>query len=171
MDVADSAALFLVSGAPGSGKTTLISHLVRISAHIVVMDMDELLEDGRILGTPIAVPEAASAWSEYNRLWVRITAIIRRSGIPVLLSCPLRPAEAESAGADSRDPQVHWALLDFSAAEQAKRLDARGWTRTQIEAAIDDAERGRAAITTVFRTDQAPAEKIARNLLDWAASF
>jgi hypothetical protein len=66
---------------------------------------------------------------------------------------------------------VHWALLDCSAAEQAKRLDARGWTRTQIEAAIDDAERGRAAITTVFRTDQAPAEKIARKLLDWAASF
>jgi hypothetical protein len=46
-----------------------------------------------------------------------------------------------------------------------------GWTRTQIEAAIDDAERGRAAITTVFRTDQAPAEKIARDLLDWAVSF
>ena len=28
-----------------------------------------------------------------------------------------------------------------------------------------------AAITTVFRTDQAPAEKIARDLLDWAVSF
>jgi hypothetical protein len=171
MDVADSAALFLVSGAPGSGKTTLISHLVRISAHIAVMDMDELLEDGRILGMPIAIPEAAPAWSEYNRLWVRITAIISRSGIPVLLLGPLHSAEAELAGADSRDPQVHWALLDCSAAEQAKRLDAPGWTRTQIEAAIDDAERGRAAITTVFRTDQAPAEKIARDLLDWAVSF
>jgi hypothetical protein len=34
-----------------------------------------------------------------------------------------------------------------------------------------NAERGRAAITTVFRTDQAPAEKIARDLLDWAVSF
>jgi hypothetical protein len=66
---------------------------------------------------------------------------------------------------------VHWALLDCPAAEQAKRLDAPGWTRTQIEAAIDDAERGWAAITTVFRTDQAPAEKIARDLLDWAVSF
>ena len=171
MDVADSAALFLVSGAPGSGKTTLISHLVRISAHIVAMDMDELLEDGRILGMPIATPESAPAWTEYNRLWVRITALIRRSGIPVLLLGPLHPAEAALAGADAQDPQVHWALLDCSAAEQAKRLAARGWTQTQIEAAIDDSARGRAAITTVFRTDQAPAEKIARDLLDWAASF
>ena len=41
----------------------------------------------------------------------------------------------------------------------------------RVELLKDDAERGRAAITTAFRTDQAPAEKIARDLLDWAALF
>jgi hypothetical protein len=53
--------LFVVTGAPGSGKSTVVPELVRLSpGNLVVMDMDELLDDhGRLLGIDIASPTAA----------------------------------------------------------------------------------------------------------------
>jgi hypothetical protein len=165
-----AAALFLVSGAPGSGKTALIPHLVQMTTHVVVMDMDDLLEEGSLLGIPIAVPESSLVWPTYNRIWVRITRLVRRSHIPVLLLCPILPMEAIAAGVGDDDPEVHWGLLDCAATEQAQRLEARGWTGAQIEEAISDAERARAAITTVFHTDQGPPEQTARDLLAWVAA-
>ena len=77
----------MVTGAPGSGKSTVIPELVRLSpGNLAVMDMDELLDDhGRLLGIDIASPTAAPIWPAYNALWLRITELIRRSGMPVLL--------------------------------------------------------------------------------------
>ena len=49
------APLYLLAGIPGSGKTTLLPHLLRAASGLVVMDTDELLEDGTLLGVPIAV--------------------------------------------------------------------------------------------------------------------
>lgn len=56
--------LHLLAGAPASGKTTLLPHLIRAAGGLVVMDMDELLEDGTLIGVPIADPAAARvlAW-------------------------------------------------------------------------------------------------------------
>ncbi|WP_327092665.1 CobW-like GTP-binding protein [Nonomuraea sp. NBC_01738] len=42
------APLYLLAGAPGSGKTTLLPHLLQAADGLVVMDMDELLEDGEV---------------------------------------------------------------------------------------------------------------------------
>ncbi|MDX6239801.1 MAG: hypothetical protein QOG10_4616, partial [Kribbellaceae bacterium] len=85
--------MFVVTGAPGAGKSTVIPELVRLqSAGLVVMDMDELLDDdGRVLGIEIADPAAAPNWPAYNALWLRITELVRRSGSPVLLLSPLVP--------------------------------------------------------------------------------
>ena len=70
----------MVTGAPGSGKSTVVPELVRLSpGNLVVMDMDELLDDnGRLLGIDIASPTAAPIWPAYNGLWLRITELIRR---------------------------------------------------------------------------------------------
>jgi hypothetical protein len=162
------APLFLVSGAPGTGKTALIPHLAEHAEGLVVLDMDDLLEDGRHLGIPIATPSAATVWPAYNRLWLRLTGLIRRSGIAVLLLCPLLPPEVGAAGIDFDDGTVHWALLDCAPAEQARRLRDRGWTGAEIDDAIQDAEQARKQITPAFRTDLARPEATARDVLAWA---
>lgn len=64
--------LFLVSGAPGAGKTALVSPLVQLSHGLVVLEMDALLEDRCLLGIPIAGSEAAPIWPAYNRFWLRL---------------------------------------------------------------------------------------------------
>ena len=162
--------LFLLSGAPGAGKTVLASHLVKLARSLVVLEMDALLEDGCLLGIPIASPEAAPIWPAYNRLWLRLTAVIRRCGVPVLLLSPLLPPEVEAADTGLRNGPVKWALLDCAPGEQARCLRARGWRRTDIEDAIHDAEQARRAIDTVFRTDVTSPDDVARQVLAWTAS-
>lgn len=91
--VGGHAPLYLLAGAPGAGKTTLLPYLLRASSGLVVMDTDELLEDGTLLGVPIAVPEAAPVWPAYDRMWTHIVSMVRRAGHPVLLLSPIPDPE------------------------------------------------------------------------------
>ncbi|MEU1393613.1 MULTISPECIES: hypothetical protein [unclassified Nonomuraea] len=74
------------------------------------MDMDELLEDGELIGVPVAAPEAAPIWPAYDRMWRRIVTMVRRAGHPVLLMCPI-PDASEVPAFVRWDGPVHWALL------------------------------------------------------------
>ena len=109
----------------------MVPELVRLSpGNLVVMDMDELLDEhGRLLGISIASPMAAPIWPAYNAVWLRITELIRRSGIPVLLLSPLLPAEL---------PEGRWLHLDCATryGEAAGRARLAGG---QIEEALADA--------------------------------
>ncbi|HZX05974.1 AAA family ATPase [Kribbella sp.] len=151
--------LFVVTGAPGSGKTTVVPELVRLSpGNMVVMDMDELLDDdGRLLGISIASPTAAPIWPAYNALWLRITELIRRSGIPVLLLTPGLPAEL---------PEGRWLHLDCPDAVRRKRLAARGWPEEQIDEALADAAEMRKYVPRSVLSDVNP-ERCAKGILDW----
>ncbi|WP_433510119.1 AAA family ATPase [Nonomuraea sp. CA-143628] len=149
------APLYLLAGAPGAGKTTLLPYLLRASDGLVVMDMDELLEDGALLGVPIAEPEAAPVWPAYDRLWTRIVTMVRRAGTPVLLLCPI-PDPHELAPVGRWGGPVHWALLDCPDEVRVDRLRARDsrleWIEEAIEDAIGDAAQGRALIPLVFHS-------------------
>jgi hypothetical protein len=151
--------LFVVTGAPGSGKSTVVPELVRLSpGTMVVMDMDELLDDhGRLLGIDIASPTAAPIWPAYNALWLRITELIRRSGIPVLLLSPVLPTEL---------PEGRWLHLDIPDAVRRKRLAARGWAEAQIAEALADAAEIRKLVPRSVRGDVSP-ERSAKGILDW----
>lgn len=165
--MARDAPLFLLSGASGTGKTTLVPHLARQARGLVVLELDDLLEDGGVLGVPIATPQAAPIWPAYNRLWHRITRAVRRSGTPVLLLAP--PPDEGVDDVWSGEADLHRALLDCAPKEQARRLRARGWSADEVEGAVLDAEQVRRAIRTVFRTDLDAPEIAARKVLDWVA--
>ncbi|WP_238176601.1 AAA family ATPase [Kribbella albertanoniae] len=151
--------LFVVTGAPGAGKSTVVPELVRLNpGNLVVMDMDELLDDqGRLLGISIASPTAAPIWPAYNAVWLRITELIRRSGIPVLLLTPGLPSEL---------PEGRWLHLDCPDAVRRKRLAARGWLQDQIDDALADAAELRKYVPRSVRGDVSP-ERVARSILDW----
>ncbi|MET9022688.1 AAA family ATPase [Actinopolymorpha sp. NPDC004070] len=162
-----SVPLFLVTGAPGVGKTTLVPELVRLGQGLVVIDQDELLEDGALLGVPIAFPDAEPNWPAYNRMWDRIVHIVRRAGHPVLLLGPTPYPEELTTTADQDGP-VHWALLDCADQLRRARLRTRGWSPEWIEDALADAAETRQLIPTVITTDDEDAEKIALRILSWA---
>lgn len=162
------APLFLLSGAAGTGKTTLVPHLARLARGVVVLDMDDILEEGNVLGVPIATPSAAPIWPAYNRLWHRLTLAIRRSGVPVLLLAP--PPDADGPlEVWAQDRDLHWALFDCAAEEQRRRLRARGWPPGEVDGAVLDAEQARRAIKPVFRSDLEGPERAAGDILEWVA--
>lgn len=162
------APLYQVSGAPGVGKTTLLPVLVRLGRSIVVMDKDELFENGALLGLPITDPDAGPPiWPAYNRMWARITHIIRRAGHPVLLLSGTPSPDDEMATEDIDGP-IHWALLDCDDVRRRARLQARGWPLEWIDEAMADAALSRERFRTVISTDAADVEEIARQVLAWA---
>lgn len=161
--------MYLVTGAPGVGKTTLQPELVRLAQGMVVIDQDELLEEGALLGVPIADPAAAPIWPAYSRMWDRILRIVRRAGHPVLLLCPTPSPEELATEADPDGP-VHWALLDCADRLRRTRLQARGWSAAWIDDAMADAAQTRELIPTVITTDEEEPEKVARQVLAWVAT-
>lgn len=151
--------MYVVTGAPGAGKSTVIPELLRLqSGQLVVMDMDELLDqDGRVLGIDIADSGAAANWPAYNALWRRITELVRRSGPPMLLLSPLVPEQL---------PEGRWLHLDCPDPVRRKRLAKRGWSDDQIAHAIADAAEIRKLVPRSVPGDGTPEES-ARLILAW----
>ncbi|MBB4913757.1 AAA family ATPase [Streptosporangium saharense] len=157
--------LWILAGAPGAGKTTLLPHLVRQATGLVVMDMDELLEDGALVGVPIAEPEAAPVWPAYDRMWRRIVDMVRRAGHPVLLLTPVPDPEDLTSDARWGDP-TRWALLDCPDTVRLDRLTARNWPQDWIDEAMEDAAQARAFIPTIFDGGEDPST-LAERVLGW----
>ncbi|WP_344843886.1 AAA family ATPase [Kribbella ginsengisoli] len=151
--------LFVVTGAPGAGKSTVVPELLRLrSKQLVVMDMDELLDhEGRVLGILIADKSAEQKWPAYNALWLRITELVRRSGTPVLLLTPGVPTEL---------PEGRWLHLDCPDAIRRKRLAERGWPEEQIADALEDAAELRKLVPRSVPGDGTPEES-AQLILAW----
>jgi broad-specificity NMP kinase len=156
--------LTVLLGAPGAGKTTLLSHL-HGRAGLLVADMDEILENGQLLGLPIASPDGAVHWPAYNRLWVRIIAMVTRAGVPVVLSAPVTPSEWNRSVAEvGLAMPATFVLLDCGKTERSRRLRERGWSAAQISAAITDATELRVLGLPVIDTTERPVAEAAADL-------
>ena len=117
--------LYVLVGGRAAGKSTLLPHLVRLARGPIVLEMDELLDDGSLLGVQVGGPEGTTAWAAYDRMWGRFLAMARRARHPVLLLCPTPPAEALGRSGGVFDPPQLGAvgLLGSSAA----RTPSRAW--------------------------------------------
>lgn len=157
--------LTVLLGAPGAGKTTLLSQL-HGHAGLLVADMDEILEGGRLMGLAIASPDGAEHWPAFNRLWVRIIAMMTRAGVPVLLSAPVTPSELDKAVAEVglALPMPTFVLLDCEHSVRSRRLRERGWSAAQISDAITDADGLRALDLPVLDTTERPVADVAADL-------
>ena len=138
------APLLQICAAPGTGKTTVVPELVARSHGEVIIDIDEILTDGALLGVPIATPAAAAVWPEYDRLWLRFAEIVRRSGHPVIMF--VQVPDGDGFGPPPHDPDTVLMGWQVPGAVRAERLRARGWDCARIADAAADAQRLAAAL-------------------------
>jgi hypothetical protein len=131
------------------------------------MEMDELLEDGSLLGVRIADPDAASVWPAYDRMWLQIVTMVRRAGHAVILLCPAPSPQAVTEGLSWGGGRVHWALLDCSEEVRRSRLRSRGWSEEWIAECVAEAAQVGTLAPTVICTDDLPPVDIARDVLAW----
>lgn len=130
----DRAPLVRLFAPSGTGKTSVVPHLAGpVRGRAVVADLDEILEDGGLLGVRVADPAASAVWPAYDRLWERIAGLVTRAGVPMILRGQV--PDAGDAGA--------WATgwgWEIPAAERAARLRARGASAALVADAAADAE-------------------------------
>lgn len=131
------APLHLVCAPPGTGKSTVLPQLVRLAGGEAVVDIDEILTDGSLLGVRIASPSAAAVWPAYDRLWLQFAQIVRRAGHPVIMLVQV----PDNDGFVAPDPAATWLGWLVPDAARRQRLRLRGWDDVAIAGADTDALR------------------------------
>jgi hypothetical protein len=159
--------LCIVTGAPGSGKSTTLKAFLELHSNFIAFDIDWLaaaasdLADKDIYSDP-------STWKPYASVWFEVLHAIYRNGqIPVFFS-PNDPQDIERYGQPAWCSDVQWLLLDCDDQTRRDRLVHRpAWTEVMIVEALADARVLRQAIHLQVDTGLFAPKAIATKILDW----
>jgi predicted kinase len=149
--------LFLVTGASGTGKTTVTGPLRRLLRDCEVFDTDVL---------PLQL--AALGWATWGNAWLRVVHGIALNGRVTVLCGSMMPSQLEAAPARKLLGPIHACNLDCPDDVLAERLRARpSWRHASVESAITEHQRFaawlRANIQPSFDTSVlAPGEAAAK---------
>ena len=132
--------LFVLVGAPGSGKTAALAELRAALPGTVVLDMDDFLDAGSALaGIDLHEDAAAALWPAYDALCVELVGAVVEAGVDVLLLTPMTPDQVEVAPGRGRLGPIAWAVLDCPDEVRRGRLARRPMDGAGIRSAIEDA--------------------------------
>jgi AAA domain len=146
--------LFVLTGAPGSGKTAVAPGLRAALPGVVVLDMDQFLEAGsRLAGLDLHSQSAADRWPAHNDLCLTFVAAVLAACHDVLLLCPLTPDEVRRSTAAPALGDIRWAVLDCSDATRRRRLSTRPQAEADDHGAVADAAALRELGLPVLRND------------------
>lgn len=145
-----------VLGAPGSGKSLLVSRLRELLPDRVVLDWDAFMGPaGELAGSPI--PQTPRTWEPYGRLVRAVAECIHPADMVLLGVCT--PDEM------SDWPDGPWLLLDCSDDVRRRRLTARNEV-DDVEDVLKDATNYRALALPMVDTTHLSPEDVARAVAD-----
>lgn len=156
--------LVIVTGAPGSGKSTTVRALLAQRTDFLVLDADRLLDAvSELCGRSVAVESILCP--PYRIVWLTFLQLIAENGRLPVLFMPLEPRELPPSWRAS----VRWCLLDCTDSIRSARLQARGWQASVIEEALADAVALRQQIAAVIDTSRLEPEAVATTIAAWVA--
>lgn len=159
--------LFVVSGAPASGKSEALQAFLKLHTPYLAFDIDWLgVSACNLAGRDIFFDP--STWKPYAALWFDVLLASYRNGhVPVFFT-PNDPHDFEVFGLPNWCCSVEWLLLDCGDEIRATRLRARtGWTEPMIEEALEDARTLRTMIDTRLDTENRTPGEVAHAILEW----
>ena len=153
--------LLVVTGASGTGKTTITGPLRNLLPRCLVFETDVILH------------VAALGWDTWRNTWLQLTHAAALGGQATVLTGSLTPDQLERLPARKLIGPIHFALLDCPDHVLAGRLRARpAWRGTSSQAKITQNQRFaawlRARITPSFDTSAASADEVASQITAWA---
>jgi predicted kinase len=152
--------LFVVTGASGTGKTTITGPLRSLLPGCLVFETDVILH------------VAALGWDTWRNTWLQLAHAAALGGRVTVLTGSLTPDQLERLPARKLIGPIHFALLDCPDDVLAGRLRERpAWRGTSAEAKIIEHQRFaawlRARITPSFDTSTASAAEVAGRVAAW----
>ncbi len=166
---ADRPWLLFVSGAPGSGKSSIVQVLLERapttlpSGDLLVFDADWLLEPTSEL-TGQDMTTAASLWPAYTRVWLRVLEMVARNGRSAALFTPSTPRDLSFVRWPVR---VDSCLLDCDDSTRRERLRQRDWPDGEIAEAIADAAALRQQAEFIVDTSRVTPDEAAAAVQSW----
>jgi hypothetical protein len=161
--------LYIITGTPGSGKSTTLSAFFALQTEYLVFDIDWLAEAGSQLAAREIFSDP-STWKPYGLLWFEILHSIYKNGHTPLFFTPNDPHDTERFGRPTWCSQIHWLLLDCDDLTRRRCLAGRpDWNESRIAEAIADANELRQAILVQLDTKLLPPNEVAAEILSWLA--
>lgn len=157
--------LLVITGASGTGKTTVALRLPTVLTDCVIMESDILWQD--VFNKP------EEDFKTYRNLWLRVAKNIAQSDRPVVLIGSSTPGQFEKCAESRYFSKIHYLALVCNETELIKRLKARpSWRNSGTEGTvknmvkfnqwlIENAAKTRPAVTLLDTSNQTVDETIA----------
>lgn len=159
--------LHIVTGAPGSGKSTTLQGFLALRTPYLAFDIDWLAIPASDLAGKDIIFEP-STWPSYNALWLQVLGMININHQRPVFFAPTAPQDLAQHGLSCWYTRVEWLLLDCSDQVRRQRLAQRAeWTAPMIEEAIGDAAQLRQVVPVRIDTELHTADVVAHMVYAW----
>jgi hypothetical protein len=156
--------LFVVTGASGSGKTTIFPELLsRMSGWCAVFDADWLIDP---LGR--AAKDGQIDWAAFTDTWLHVAHGVAQNGLPTLLLAPFIPEHLDNLPGRAWIGEIHSLVLDCPDAERRRRMEARPrWRARDIDAQTEFGRWLRKNLSPVIDTTRQSPSEVAETVAAW----
>ncbi len=158
--------LNIVTGAPGVGKTSVVTELLQLKSQFVIFDIDWLADSASELSGK-SIYTDSSTWKAYSALWFEVLhSICKNEGEPIFFT-PNNKEDFVKFGTPEWVDGINWLLLDCDEKTRRARLAERNWDNERIQEALDDADHFRKTIDAKIDTGLATPKEIAKQVVDY----
>jgi hypothetical protein len=156
--------LFVVTGASGSGKTTIFPELLsRMSGSCAVFDADWLIDP---LGR--AAKDGQIDWTAFTDTWLHVAHGVAQNGLPTLLLAPFIPEHLGNLPGRAWIGEIHFLVLDCPDEERRRRMEARPrWRARDIDAQTEFGRWLRKNLSPVIDTTSQSPSEVADTVAAW----
>jgi hypothetical protein len=163
-DAAALRPLFIVTGASGSGKTTVFAPLARrLRGRCVTFDADLLMDAAGALSGSQPVN-----WPAFRAAWLAVAHGVAQSGLPAVLLGPFIPAHFDELAARRWIGDIHFIVMDCPDELRRARLSARPrWRRRDLDEQVEFGQWLRRHIADRVDTSTGTPEEAAAAVAAW----
>ena len=160
---------FIVTGAPGTGKSSVVKELLSQKPGFIIYDIDWLVEAAsKLSGKDVIFDQ--SVWKDYRSLWFTVLQMALKNSQQVVFFAAIDKGDISELGSEISN-NTAWCLLDCDDNTRKVRLEERSnWTSDQSLEAINDAKELREQIEYVINTDTKSISDVAREVRNWIES-
>lgn len=163
-DPAPREPFLVVTGASGSGKTTVFAPLAReLAGDAAVFDIDWLIDSFAIQANG-----ARLDWRAIRAAWLSVASAVAQSGLPTVLLGPVAPFHFDELPETSWVRSMHFYLLDCPDAVRRQRLEERpAWRKRDIDDQIRWGTWLRENLDDAVDTSRADIDETVRAVAGW----